>query len=92
MISLLHLILITITIINIIMAKMMIQEELEKTSKDRLHCVPITHDSLRLVDQVAIIILIIINNIIITIVITIVTLVGWASFSKKRSLLDKPSN
>jgi len=28
------------------------KEELEKTSKDRLHCVPITHDSLRLVDQV----------------------------------------
>jgi len=28
------------------------KEESEKTSKDRLHCIPITHDSLRLVDQV----------------------------------------
>ena len=50
---------ITITILK--------QEEADKTGKDLLHCVPITHDSLRLVDQVVIIAIVVIMIMLMTI-------------------------
>ena len=43
------------------------QEEADKTGKDLLHCVPITHDSLRLVDQVVIIAIVVIMIMLMTI-------------------------